>query len=214
VEVWSRGIDAARFNPGYRSDELRRKLGEGKFIFLYVGRLSPEKGIDLLLSAAAEIEHRFPGKTVFVFTGDGPCTERIRRRGLPNTALTGFKTGGELSSLYASADCFAFPSGTETFGNAALEAMASGLPVAGVAGGGVTDFLFHGRNSLLCACDDGEAFTQNLITFMEDSALRLRLAKNALADAQQRDWNVIFDGLMRVYSSLVAEKQKQYRNAA
>jgi glycosyltransferase involved in cell wall biosynthesis len=214
LDMWSRGIDAALFSPEYRNEELRNRIGKNKFIFLYVGRLSPEKGLDMLLYAAAGLERRFPGKTVFVFTGNGPYMETIQKQHLPNVVLTGFKQGRELSEIYASADCFAFPSGTETFGNAALEAMASGLPVAGVARGGVTDFLSHGNYALLCPEDSREGFLENLVTLMEDSELRLSLAANARKTALERDWNHVFDGLLTVYTEVIEEQQQRYRQRA
>ncbi|MDR2028495.1 MAG: glycosyltransferase family 1 protein [Treponema sp.] len=212
--LWSRGIDAALFNPEYRSEDLRNRIGKGKCIFLYVGRLSPEKNLDMLLYAVTELERRFPRKTAFVFTGDGPYTETIRRQKLPHVVLTGFKRGRELSEIYASADCFAFPSGTETFGNAVLEAMASGLPVAGVEGGGVKDFLSHGNNALLCPQDRREAFLKNLITLMEDPGLRLGLAENARRTALARDWNHVFDGLLNTYAAVIEEQRRRYLKRA
>ncbi|MDR3144792.1 MAG: glycosyltransferase family 1 protein [Treponema sp.] len=210
LDLWSRGIDAALFNPKYRNEALRNRIGKGRFMFLYVGRLSAEKGLDTLLRAAAEIENRFPGETVFVFTGDGSYAETIRKQKLSNVVLTGFKRGRELSEIYASADCFAFPSGTETFGNAVLEAMASGLPVAGVAGGGVTDFLSHGKNALLCPMDEGEVFLENLVTLMKDSELRQGLAENARKTALARDWNRVFDGLLSTYAEVIEEQRRRY----
>ncbi|MDR0598305.1 MAG: glycosyltransferase family 1 protein [Treponema sp.] len=207
--LWSRGIDTEIFNPRCRSEELRSRIGKGKFIFLYAGRLSPEKGLDMLLYGAAEIERRFPGKTVFVFAGDGPYAERIRKQNPPNVVLTGFLRGRELSQMYASADCFAFPSGTETFGNAALEAMASGLPVAGVASGGVTDFLSQGNNALLCPRGSRETFLENLILLMEDSNLRRGLADKARKTALARDWNRVFDGLLDTYAAVIAERRRR-----
>jgi glycosyltransferase involved in cell wall biosynthesis len=207
LDIWSRGIDAAIFNPEHRNEDLRNRLGKNRFIFLYVGRLSPEKNLDMALYAAAELERRFPRKTLFVFTGDGPYAETIRRQNLPNVALTGFKRGRELSEIYASADCFAFPSGTETFGNAALEAMASGLPVAGVASGGVTDFLSHGNNALLCPKGSREAFLENLVVLMEDTPLRRSLAEKARQTALARDWNHVFDGLLNTYTKVIEEHQ-------
>ncbi|MDR3139529.1 MAG: glycosyltransferase family 1 protein [Treponema sp.] len=212
--LWSRGIDTALFNPEYRNEGLRNRFGKDKLIFLYAGRLSPEKSLDMLIYAAAEIEDRFPRKTVFVFTGDGPYAEIIRRHKLPNVVLTGFKRGRELSEIYASADCFAFPSGTETFGNAALEAMASGLPVAGVASGGVTDFLSHGNNALLCPEGCREAFLENLVTLMEDPVLRLDLAEKARKTALARDWNRVFDGLLNTYTTVIEEQRQRYRQRA
>jgi glycosyltransferase involved in cell wall biosynthesis len=210
LDIWSRGIDAALFNPGYRNEDLRNRIGKDKFIFLYVGRLSPEKGMDMMLCAAAGLERRFPGKTAFVFTGDGPYAETIQRQRLPNVVLTGFKKGRELSEIYASADCFAFPSGTETFGNAAMEAMASGLPVAGVASGGVKDFLSHGDNALLCPQGSREAFLENLVTLMENPGLRRSLAENARKTALARDWNRVFDGLITIYTEVIEEQRQRY----
>jgi len=213
--LWSRGIDASSFNPGYRNEELRKTLAKDKFIFLYVGRLSAEKSLDMLLVSAEEIERRFPGQTMFIFTGDGPCAEDIKNSRLPNILLTGFKRGKELSEIYASADCFAFPSGTETFGNVVLEALASGLPAVSVGSGGVTDFLSHNYNALLCAKDDREAFTQNLVSIMENSALRGKLANNAQKTATLRDWSRIFDGLVNVYADVINANRRQIvQNAA
>jgi len=207
--IWSRGIDADRFNPGYRSEDLRKTLAGGKFVFLYVGRLSAEKSLHMLLHAASEIERRFPGRAAFVFTGDGPCAEIIQNSGLPNIIFTGFKRGNDLSQMYASADCFAFPSATETFGNVVLEAMASGLPVAAVAGGGVTDFLSHDHNALLCEPEDPAAFTENLVAVMADHSLRLRLAYNARQTALSRDWDSVFDGLVNVYAEAINEDRQR-----
>jgi glycosyltransferase involved in cell wall biosynthesis len=217
--LWSRGIDPGQFNPRFRSRKWRAEQGiDRRFVFLYVGRLSPEKGLDMLIYASREIEARFPGKAAFVFTGGGPSADSIRRNGGSPAILTGFKTGPELAEIYASCDCFAFPSGTETFGNAALEAMASGLPVAGVAAGGVTEFLFHGKNALLCADGDQKTFTEHLIAIMENRTLRRKLAENGRKLAQARSWDTIFDGLLSVYRGLMEDKRiaagNGYRDAS
>ena len=205
LDIWSRGIDTSDFSPRSRNEELRNALSGGKFIFLYVGRLSAEKSLDLLLYAASELEKHFPGLSAFVFTGDGPYIEIIKKSNLPNVVLTGFKRGGELSEIYASADCFAFPSATETFGNVALEALASGLPVVSVNGGGVTDFLIHNNNALLCAPDEASDFTNNLASVMENGELRTQLSVNARKSALSRDWNNIFKGLVDVYAEAIEE---------
>ncbi|MDR2103272.1 MAG: glycosyltransferase family 1 protein [Treponema sp.] len=212
--IWSRGIDTEKFNPRFRNEAWRKRLGiDDKFVFLYVGRLSPEKGLDALLSAIAEIEGRFPGKAAFVFTGGGPYEELIRQKNFFNVILTGYKTGPELSEIYASCDCFAFPSGTETFGNAPLEAMASGLPVAGVASGGVMEFLSHRKTALLCADGDPRAFTENLITIMENKTLRRELAENGRKLSQSRSWDLIFDDLLSVYRGILTDKRLSAKNS-
>jgi glycosyltransferase involved in cell wall biosynthesis len=212
--LWSRGIDSERFSPRFRSQEWRKAMGlTDKFVFLYVGRLSPEKGLDMLLHAARKLRARFPGKTAFVFTGGGPYAQVIQREKLDNILLTGFKTGRELSEIYASADCFAFPSGTETFGNAPLEAMASGLPVAGVSSGGVTEFLSHGRNALLCDDGDREAFAEHLTAIMSDETLRRTLAENGRREALSRDWDRIFDELLTAYAALIRNNHRNAKGA-
>ncbi|MDR0730536.1 MAG: glycosyltransferase family 1 protein, partial [Treponema sp.] len=206
--LWSRGIDTEKFNPRFRSTSWRERLGiNDKFVFLYVGRLSPEKGLDMLLYAIEELESRFPGKAAFVFTGGGPSADTIRQKNHSGVILTGFKTGSELSEIYASSDCFAFPSGTETFGNAPLEALASGLPVSAVASGGVTEFLSHGKNALLCAAEDPGAFTENLISIMNNGELRRELRENGRKLAQSRTWDLIFDDLLSVYTELIAGRR-------
>jgi len=215
LDIWSRGIDTVCFNPSYRNEELRNQLGKNKFIFLYVGRLSREKNLDLLLHAALEMERLFPNQTLFVLTGNGSYMEVIKNRYLPNLICTGFRNGKELSEIYASADCFAFPSGTETFGNSVLEAMASGLPVAGVASGGVLDFLSHNYNALLCSADNAAAFTNNLVSLMKNKKLRIHLANNALKTALSRDWNQIFDDLINVYAAVIEETwQRTFKKPA
>lgn len=202
--IWSRGVDTACYNRNFRSVEVRKSLGIGsRFAFLYVGRLSAEKGLHLFLPAIKKINAEFPGKAVFVFTGDGPYAETIRKWEFDNVVMTGFKTGVELARIYASGDCYAFPSGTETFGNSALEAVASGLPVAGVNRGGVTEFLVHGGNALLCADGDQEAYTDNLIRIMQDPQLCCALGHNGRLTALSRDWNTIFDGLMKEYQEVL-----------
>ena len=205
--IWSRGIDTDRFSDSLRSTEFRRCYGiDNKFVFLYVGRLSPEKGLHVLLNAIERINRLFPGKAAFVFTGDGPYADKIRQSGFDNVVMTGFKTGKELSEVYASCDCFAFPSATETFGNTPLEALASGLPVVGINAGGVTEFLIHGYNSLLVDNGDQEAFTEAMIAVMQQNLLRFTLAQNSLETARARDWNSIFDGLLFEYRAAMEKR--------
>ena len=137
---WSRGVDCGRFHPGKRSD-----LRLPRPIFLYAGRLAPEKNLDAFLSLD------LPGSKVVV--GDGPSAASLRRS-YPATHFLGLRKGEDLARTYASADVFVFPSRTDTFGMVLLEAMASGLPVAalpvpgpldvvGDSGAGVLDRDLH-----------------------------------------------------------------------
>jgi glycosyltransferase involved in cell wall biosynthesis len=114
---WSRGVDAALYDPARRSD----LLGLPRPIFLTVGRVAVEK------NTAAFLDLDLPGSKVVI--GDGPLLAELRRKH-PDAHFLGKHEGVELACLYASADVFVFPSRTDTFGLVLLEALASGLPVA------------------------------------------------------------------------------------
>lgn len=113
---WSRGVDLEAFHPARRAG-----LDLPAPVFLYAGRLAPEKNLDAFLRLD------LPGSKLVV--GDGPAGAALRRR-YPKAHFVGVRRGADLARLYASADVFVFPSRTDTFGMVLLEAMASGLPVA------------------------------------------------------------------------------------
>jgi 1,2-diacylglycerol 3-alpha-glucosyltransferase/glucuronosyltransferase len=117
VSRWPRGVDPQVFRPG-----CGRDLGVARPIFLAVGRLAVEKNVEAFLALD------LPGTKVVV--GDGPARAALARR-FPSAVFLGTRRGAELASIYASADVFVFPSRTDTFGLVLLEALASGLPVAG-----------------------------------------------------------------------------------
>ena len=87
-----------------------------------------------------------PGTKVVV--GDGPSREELQRK-YPEVVWRGYQFGAALSAHFASADCFVFPSRTETFGNVILEAFASGLPVASVPAPGPVDLITEGVNGAI-----------------------------------------------------------------
>jgi len=114
---WPRGVDTNLFQPRSGSD-----LGLPRPVFLTVGRLAVEKNIDAFLALD------LPGSKVVV--GDGPAKQDLARR-YSSAIFLGTRKGHDLASVYASADVFVFPSRTDTFGLVLLEALASGLPIAG-----------------------------------------------------------------------------------
>jgi glycosyltransferase involved in cell wall biosynthesis len=114
---WPRGVDSRLFHPDRAGD-----LGLPRPVFLAVGRLAVEKNVEAFLALD------LPGSKVVV--GDGPARETLARR-FPDATFLGIRRGAELASIYAAADVFVFPSRTDTFGLVLLEALASGLPIAG-----------------------------------------------------------------------------------
>jgi glycosyltransferase involved in cell wall biosynthesis len=131
---WPRGVDDELFHPAKRRDDV---YDYPRPVWLYVGRVAVEKSLEDFLSLD------LPGTKVVV--GDGPAREGLQRR-FPATIWRGWRHGEDLAAHFASADCFVFPSRTETFGNVILEAMASGLPVASVPSPGPIDLIEDGRN--------------------------------------------------------------------
>jgi glycosyltransferase involved in cell wall biosynthesis len=114
--TWTRGVDTDLFTPDGASE-----LGLPRPIFMTVGRVAVEKNLEAFLSLD------LPGSKVVI--GDGPQRSVLERR-YPHVRFLGEKTGQELSSHFAAADVFVFPSLTDTFGVVQLEALACGTPVA------------------------------------------------------------------------------------
>ena len=135
---WPRGVDATLFNPRHRRSSVYAELPGP--IWLYVGRVAVEKNLEDFLDLP------LPGTKVVV--GDGPSREPLQRK-YPQVVWRGYQFGDDLAAHYASADCFVFPSRTETFGNVILEAFASGIPVASVPAPGPIDLIQEGVNGAI-----------------------------------------------------------------
>ena len=158
VRVLSRGIDSQRFTPQRRSSALRSHWGVSSddLAVLYVGRLAPEKNLDLAIHAYRAMQQ---GNTTlkFILVGDGPLLARLQKDH-PDLVFCGVQTGERLAAHYASADIFLFPSHTETFGNVTLEAMASGLAVVAYDYAAAKMHISHNKTGLLVPYGDALAF--------------------------------------------------------
>jgi glycosyltransferase involved in cell wall biosynthesis len=199
VALWTRGIDTRSFNPEWRSDSLRASWGAGDdtTVITYVGRLAAEKGLDVALEAMQTIvaEH---SDVVFVIAGDGPYAAQCRQNAPSRTVFTGQITGRRLSETYASSDVFLFPSTTETFGNVALEAMASGLVVVGADVPQTREVVPSDCGTFFPA-GDAKALANTLRSLLRehDEIKKRRVA--AVAAAATRSWDAVFDQLESDY---------------
>ncbi|SHI20168.1 Glycosyltransferase involved in cell wall bisynthesis [Sporobacter termitidis DSM 10068] len=213
LDIWTRGIDMQRFSPEHRSPAVRHEIGgAGKTVFLYVGRIAREKGLDVLAESIGIVNASHRDDGIFVFTGDGPYLDALKAMEIPNAVFTGPQTGRKLAQIYASGDVFVFPSGSETFGNVLLEAMASGLPGICVDAGGVTDFTEHGKNAYVCKYNDPGALAEAM-TAMLDQNLRNKIRAGALETARARDWDTIFDRLVAGYENALGKNHPARRLA-
>jgi len=151
------------FDLRHRDADFWKKRGARGKVVLYVGRISKEKELDFLAQVAERMKGE-PGFS-FAFVGDGPLLPELKKK-LPQAIFTGSLHGRELSAAYASADVFAFPSTTDTYGNVVIEALASGLPVV------VSDQ--GGPRELLRDPADGEVVSGGLVEW--EKAIRRLLA--------------------------------------
>jgi glycosyltransferase involved in cell wall biosynthesis/predicted metal-dependent phosphoesterase TrpH len=182
IARWDRGVDTGRFDPSLREPAARH----GEVTVLYAGRLTREKGADLLAESFLRAHARDP-RLRLVLAGGGPEEGALRERLGDRATFLGWLSGLALARAYASADLFLFASSTDTFGQVILEAQASGLPVVAVAEGGPRTLIDDGRTGLLRPADPN-ALADALCELAAAPALRGRLAKAALADVRGRTW--------------------------
>jgi glycosyltransferase involved in cell wall biosynthesis len=156
IRRWDRGVDLRRFDPGLRTPGLLA----GEINVLYAGRLTGEKGVDLLADAFLAARRRDP-RLHLVLAGGGPEEDRLRSRLGDRATFLGWLSGEDLARAYASADLFAFASATDTFGQVILEAQASGLPIVAVDKGGPASLIEDGETGLLTPGDAGAIATRS-----------------------------------------------------
>ncbi|HKI35224.1 MAG TPA: glycosyltransferase [Gemmataceae bacterium] len=207
VEIWPRGVDGQHFHPRYRDERLRASLGlrPDDPLILYVGRLAPEKNLPALLDAFARLSLGVgvAGAARLALVGGGPLADWLRASRRPGVVMPGYQHGDELSRWYASADVFAFPSLTETFGNVILEAQASGLPVVGFDCPALRERVTPGHDGLLVAV--GDDFAAAVGRLCRDGEERRRMGVAARRTAEGHGWGPIFDRLEARYRQAVVE---------
>jgi glycosyltransferase involved in cell wall biosynthesis/predicted metal-dependent phosphoesterase TrpH len=199
IARWDRGVDTSRFDPARREPPAR----PGELTVLYAGRLTKEKGADLLADAFLRAHARDP-RLRLVLAGGGPEEEALRERLGERATFLGWLEGDALPRAYASADIFLFASSTDTFGQVILEAQASGLPVVAVAEGGPRTLIEDGRTGLLRPADP-EALADALCELAAAPALRGRLAKAALEEVRGRTWERALGRLAEGYRLALGE---------
>ncbi|HLV99462.1 MAG TPA: glycosyltransferase family 1 protein [Ktedonobacterales bacterium] len=211
VAVWPRGVNGALFTPSRRSAEWRHGItaNPAAKIILYVGRLSYEKNLEALLTAFKTIESDEPDAHL-VLVGDGPARQELEQALEGRRAtFTGFLKGEALAEAYASADLFAFPSTTETFGQAVLEAMASGLPVVAFNAEGVRDLVRHEETGLLVPEGDTAAFTEGVRSLLTHPEQQAAMHERARSAAEARTWDSVLNDLMQTYENAIARSHRK-----
>jgi len=168
------GVDPAIFSPADR-----RPAGRG-FVIGYVGRLVPEKGVDLLIRALARIN----GMWRLEIIGQGPEREHLQRLAASlnlsqQITFTGQVPSTRMPAFYRELDAIVIPSRTlpnwkEQFGRVIIEAMACGVPVIGSDSGAIPDVI--GDSGLIFPEGDVDALADRLQSLMQDESIRYKLA--------------------------------------
>lgn len=196
--IFNRGTDLDLFNPKQRDEQFWSKWqADGEVKILYVGRVSREKNLDVVLKSFLA-EEDIKKRASLIIVGDGPYLRELRRTYRDeNIAFTGFLKGRSLAQAYASADVFVFPSTTDTYGNAVLEAQACGLPAIVADEGGPKEIISVGETGFALPGHDVPAWKQALRKLTLDDALRREMSVRARERAQTRDWATAFNDFWR-----------------
>ncbi len=209
------GVDLRAFTPGTRDEHraARRTLGFGDDpVILFVGRLDPIKGLDLLLESVARMRER---AQLVIVGGDPDGDPEVRRlRGRAEelgigerVTLPGAVPQPDLVRYYRAADLLALTSRYESFGLAAVEALACGTPVVASAVGGLPSIVLDGENGRLVPWRSPEAFAEAFDTLCADERLCFRLSANARPSVAVYDWHRIGDRVRALYQELTAERR-------
>ena len=201
IQLYPRGVDIESYHPGHRNGNFERKYGlRGTTRLLYVGRVSKEKNLPLLVECFKSLSAR--NQTLhLVVVGDGPWLEEMKAElaGLPCT-FTGYLKGQELAEAFAGSDLFVFPSTTDTFGNVILEAQASGLPVIVTDQGGPRENMIPDETGLAVAGNNAAALSE-AVGDLINRPLRLRqMAKAARAYMESRSFEAAFQEHWNMYT--------------
>jgi glycosyltransferase involved in cell wall biosynthesis len=197
-----RGVDAELFHPAKRkrnSDDHDRILG-------FVGRLSVEKNIGLLVQIQQELDCTGIANVRFLIVGHGGDEAWLRER-LPRAEFTGVLRGEALSTAYANMDLFVFPSHTDTFGNVVLEALASGVPAIVTPDGGPRTIVHDGKTGRIVLDDQ---FAAAIAGLLADPARLTQMRQAARAYALTASWDSVFEGIYAAYEELLLAAQRKF----
>ena len=193
LRILPRGLDTRLFHASKRNPDFwkSRGLRDGETGLLFVGRVSKEKNLDVLVAATRRLaESRVPARQLIV--GDGPYMSEMKRL-LPDAIFTGYLEGEDLATAYASADIFVFPSTTDTFGNVVLEAQASGIPAIVSDVGGPRDLVHHGKDGFVTKALDSSELAGAIRRLVDDPSLRHHMGLAARGRVESRDWTEAFE---------------------
>jgi 1,2-diacylglycerol 3-alpha-glucosyltransferase len=201
-----------------RQVKNRSEVGfsQSDIIFIYVGRLGPEKNLPFLLRGFHQLSLQIP-QVKLLLVGDGPEREnledRVQHMGLTDQVhFTGVVAYADLPPYYAMGDVFVTPSITETFGLTVVEAMASGLPVLGIESPGVADNIQPEVTGLISSLvlDDFIAKMNRIATDVE---LRISMGARGRDESKRFLIENAVERLVRIYQKTIIDRKRNYKRS-
>ena len=198
--LMQRGVDAELFHPSRR----KRDPEDRDQVLGFVGRLSVEKNVALLVQVQEELERMGHKSFRFLIVGHGGEEGWMRER-LPRAEFPGVLRGEELAAAYANMDLFVFPSHTDTFGNVVLEALASGVPAIVTPDGGPATIVRDGESGRIVPDAEFAAAVASVLGDpVEYAAMRLA----ARAFALTMSWDSVFEGVYAAYQTILPQREQ------
>lgn len=187
IEVIPNFVNTARFRP--RPDPALRRLfaAEGEMLVVHVSNFRPVKRVPKVIRIFSRILAHVPARLLLV--GDGPDARWAREEaailGIGHAvSFLGYQT--DVAPILSTADLFLLPSLSESFGVAAIEAMACGLPVLASDVGGLREVIRHGKTGYLMPPDDTEAWAHRAVRLLRNPSCRRRIGAAAAEDVRAR----------------------------
>lgn len=181
IRVIPNFVDTEVYSPERRSPALRRRFArEGEALIVHISNFRPVKRVLDVIRVFRSIQEHHPARLLCIGTGPdlGAAEEEAKRLGLMRqTAFVGALDG--ISEVLACCDLMLLPSEVESFGLAALEAMACGVPVVATRSGGLPEVVEDGVSGVLSAVGDVEGMAAASLRLLEDLPLRERIRKAA-----------------------------------
>jgi D-inositol-3-phosphate glycosyltransferase len=210
VRVIPLGVDLDRFQPGGKQEARDALDLTSEHVILFVGRIEPLKGLDILINAAALLESDVD-YTVLIVGGDESSASQISfleaiayDRGIAQRVnFVGAVDHEQLPLYYNAADVCVVPSHYESFGLVAVEAMASGVPVVASRVGGLTGTVKDGETGYLIPWLCPEPFAERIELLLENEPLRLGLGEAARESVARYRWENVAGAVLDVYASLL-----------
>lgn len=215
VEALSNGIDLSRFAKGQPDKEIYDKynIPRSKPIVLYVGRVDPEKSLDILVEAFTKVAKKKPTAQL-VIVGDGTAKPKleniIEKAGISEQVhFLGRVVGDDLPQIYRTGSVFAITSKTETQSIVLMEAMASGLPCVAVKAGAVHELVKNNKNGFLTNPDDVNGVARSILKILDNPKLREKMAKESVMRAERHDISHTLTRMEEIYNEVLTNRERE-----